>query len=90
MGRQPYRPAVDVVLREIDIEPTVFYSIAFEEVRQLGRLDPWLDRMNQAGRVSESETDDGLNRLAEADESDRFFASTAGFTIGRTVPQSKG
>lgn len=87
MGRQLYRHAMDVGLREIDIDPILFYSTEFEEVRQFGRLESWLDRMNQAGRVSDSEIEGWLNRLDEADESDRFFASIAGFTIVGTVPE---
>lgn len=90
MGRQIYRYAMDAGLQEIDIDPILFYSTEFEEVRQFGRLESWLDRMNEAGLVSDSEIEDWLNRLDEADESDRFFASIAGFTIVGTVPESEG
>lgn len=87
IGRQLYRHAREAELREIDIDPILFYSTDFDEVRELGSLDSWLDRMKEAGLVSEQEVEDWLERLIDADESGRFFASMAAFTIAGTVPE---
>lgn len=87
MGRQLYRVVKDAEVSEIDIDPILFYSTSFEEVRELARVDPWLDRMEEAGLVSEREIEDWLDRLDHADETGRFFASLAGFTVAGTVPE---
>lgn len=87
MGRQLYRFVKDAELSEIDIDPILFYSTSLEEVRELARVYPWLDRMKEAGLVSEREIKDWLDRLDQADETGRFFASLVAFTVAGTVPE---
>lgn len=87
MGRQLCRLMREAGLSEIAIDPVLFHSQSFEAVREVTRLDPWLDRMQEAGQVSQQEIETWLNRLIQADESDRFFASLAGFTVVGTVPE---
>lgn len=87
MGRQLFRLVREAELSEITIDPVLFHSQSFDEVREITRLDPWLDRMQEAGQVSQQEIETWLNRLIQANESDRFFASLAGFTVVGTVPK---
>lgn len=87
VGRQLYRYVNEAELREIDIDPILFYSTNFEEVRELGRLELWLDRMKEADLVSDREIEDWLDRLNQANESGQFFSSLAAFTIAGTVPE---
>lgn len=87
MGRQLYRFATEAGLTEIDIDPVLFYATSFDAVRELTRLDPWIDRMQDAGIVSEETVENWLDRLEDADDSGRFFASLAGFTVAGTVPE---
>jgi ubiquinone/menaquinone biosynthesis C-methylase UbiE len=87
IGRELYRYVKKAELREIDIDPILFYSTNFEEVRELGRLESWLDRMKEAGLVSDREIEEWLDRLIQANESGQFFSSLAAFTIVGTVPE---
>lgn len=85
IGRQLYRHVREAGLEDIDIDPILFHSTNFEEVRELGRLETWLERMQEAGLVTEREIEDWLDRLTGADEADRFFACLAAFTVAGTV-----
>lgn len=86
IGRELYRYAQEVGLREIDIDTWTPVSTDFSFIEQAGNLDAWTDAMVADDVVSEADVEDWYAGLERADGKGQLFGALTGVTVVGTVP----
>lgn len=86
MGRQLYRLAREAGLDDLEIDTWTPVSTEFSFIKEVEELEDWTDAMQAAGEVTETEVNEWLEGLREADEQDALFGSITGYTVAGTVP----
>lgn len=89
MGRQLWRMAKDMGLRDIEVLPTVVHDTDYTVLEQAVMLEDWTGAMVAANEVTQAQVDAWIAGLREADEKGRLLAGATVFTVAGRVPTAQ-